>query len=69
MNTNDNKEEFHYFNDEWNLKPEELIEKYWKILDKDGNPQNIVLREKDKEVIKEYFNSKNNKPDGRRYKK
>jgi len=58
-----------YFNDEWNLKPEDMIEKYWKVINKDGNPQNIVLRECDKEFIREHFNSKNNKPDGRRYKK
>lgn len=58
-----------YYCDEWNLKPEDIIEKYWKVIDKDGNPQKITLRESDKEFIREYFNSKNNKPDGRRYKK
>ena len=58
-----------YFNDEWNLKPSDIIEKYFKVLDNNGIPQNIILREYDKEFIRKYFNSKNNKPDGRRYKK
>lgn len=45
-----------YFNDEWNLEPSDFIEKYYKILSNDGIPQNIVLREREKEFINNYFN-------------
>ena len=39
-----------YYCDEWNnLKPSDFIEKYYKILDKEGKSQDIILREKDKE--------------------
>lgn len=48
-----------YYCDEWNnIKPSDFIEKYTKVLDKDGKPQDIVLREKDKEFINNYFKNK-----------
>jgi hypothetical protein len=60
MNTNDNKEEFQFWNDEWN-KPQE-------------NKRNIIIylgeqakKEFEKAIEQEYL--KNNKQDGRRYKK
>ena len=59
MNTEDNKKDFQFYNDEWN-KPQE-------------NKRNIIiyLGEESKkqfdEAIKELI--KNDKPDGRRYKK
>lgn len=45
------KDNTQYFNDEWNLKPSDIIEKYYKVLNKEGKPQDIVLRESDKEFI------------------
>jgi hypothetical protein len=60
MNTNDNKEEFQFWNDEWN-KPQE-------------NKRNIIIylgeqskKEFDKAIEQEFI--KNDKPDGSRYKK
>ncbi len=54
------KDNIQYFNDEWNnMKPSDFIEKYTKVLDKDGKPQDIVLREKDKEFINNYYKNKN----------
>lgn len=56
MNTKDNKEEFQYYNDEWNIPKEYKIymgveaKKLW-----------------DKLIEEEFL--KNDKPDGRRYKK
>ena len=49
-----------YFNDEWNnMRPSDFVEKYTKILNKDGKPQDIVLREIDKEFINNYYKNKN----------
>ena len=49
-----------YYCDEWNnLKPSDFIEKYHKVLDNKGIPQNIVLRERDKEFINNYYKDKN----------
>ena len=48
-----------YFCDEWNnIKPSDFMEKYHKVLDNKSIPQNIVLREKDKEFINNYFKNK-----------
>ena len=48
-----------YYCDEWNnLKPSDFIEKYYKILDKEGKSQDIILREKDKEFINNYYKNK-----------
>lgn len=49
-----------YFCDEWNnMRPSNFIEKYHKVLNKEGVPQDIILREKDKEFINNYFKNKN----------
>jgi hypothetical protein len=65
MNTEDNKEEFHYFNDEWNQMDPKYIKKY--------TPYDLKKFKEDLEKVKEDFNKKeiikNDKPDGRRYKK
>lgn len=48
-----------YYCDEWNnMRPSDFMEKYHKVLDNKGIPQNIVLREKDKEFINNYFKNK-----------
>jgi len=48
-----------YFCDEWNnMKPSDFVEKYHKVLNNEGIPQNIVLREKDKEFINKYYKNK-----------
>ena len=48
-----------YFNDEWNnMRPSDFVEKYTKILNKDGEPQDIILREIDKEFINNYYKNK-----------
>ena len=47
-----------YWDDQWNLKPSDIVEKYFKVLDKNGIPQNIVLRERDKEFINNYSKTK-----------
>lgn len=61
MNTRNNNKELQFFNDEWN---QQLKESYrLEIFD---------LKEKKAYSLDEYnkkFNNKNNKPDGRRYKK
>lgn len=56
-----------YFNDEWNLEikefknitSEDFIEKYIKVIDKNGNSKSIILREIDKEFLKRIDNIKN----------
>ena len=56
-----------YFNDEWNLEIKEFknitskdfIEKYIKVIDKNGNSKSIILREIDKEFLKRIDNIKN----------
>lgn len=49
-----------YYCDEWNnMRPSDFVEKYTKILNKDGEPQDIVLREIDKEFINNYYKNKN----------
>ena len=49
-----------YYCDEWNdMRPSDFVEKYTKILNKDGKPQDIVLREIDKEFINNYYKNKN----------
>ena len=49
-----------YYCDEWNnVRPSDFVEKYTKILNKDGEPQDIVLREIDKEFINNYYKNKN----------
>ena len=54
------KDNTQYFNDEWNnMRPSDFVEKYTKILNKDGEPQDIVLREIDKEFINNYYKNKN----------
>ena len=54
------KDNTQYFNDEWNnMRPSDFVEKYTKILNKDGKPQDIVLREIDKEFINNYYKNKN----------
>ena len=48
-----------YFCDEWNnMRPSDFMEKYHKILNNEGVPQNVILREKDKEFINNYFKNK-----------
>jgi hypothetical protein len=48
-----------YFNDEWNnIKPSEFIGKYYKYLDNEGKPRNIVLRKKNIEFINNYYKNK-----------
>lgn len=48
-----------YFNDEWNnIRPSDFVEKYTKILNKDGEPQDIALIEIDKEFINNYYKNK-----------
>ena len=59
MNTEDNKEEFQFWNDEWN-KPQEIKRSIIIYLGEQGK------KEFDK-AIQEYI--KNDKSDGRRYKK
>ena len=49
-----------YYCDEWNnMRPSDFVEKYTKILNKDREPQDIVLREIDKEFINNYYKNKN----------
>ena len=61
MNTKNNKEEFQYFNDEWNGKPTESYKlEIWDF--KESGIKIYTLEEYNKLI-------KNNKPDGRRYKK
>jgi len=48
-----------YFNDEWNISLTEFIEKYVKVIDKDGIPQNMILRDTDRYYIKEFEKLKN----------
>lgn len=64
-----NKEEYKYFNDEWNKdKPKESYR--LEIWDFNEKGIKIYTLEEYKELQKEKeFNSKNDKPDGRRYKK
>ena len=53
------KDNTQYFNDESNnMRPSDFVEKYTKILNKDGEPQGIVLREIDKEFINNYYKNK-----------
>lgn len=48
-----------YFNDEWNnMRPSDFMEKYHKVLDNKGVPQDVILRETDKEFINNYFKNK-----------
>ena len=48
-----------YYCDEWNnMRPSDFFEKYTKILNNEGVPQNVILREKDKEFINNYFKNK-----------
>ena len=54
------KEDIQYYNEEWNnMRPSDFMEKYHKVLDKEGVPQNVILREKDKEFINNYYKNKN----------
>lgn len=44
-----------YFCDEWNnMKPSDFVEKYHKIIDMEGNPRDIVLRNHEKDFINNY---------------
>jgi len=57
-----------YFNDEWNQPSKPGSESYKiEILDMSNNK--IYTLEEYKKLAEKEFNSKNNKPDGRRYKK
>ncbi len=48
-----------YYCDEWNnITPSDFIEKYTKVFDKEGNHKDIVLRERDKEFINNYYKNK-----------
>ena len=48
-----------YYCDEWNnMKPSDFVEKYHKVLNNEGVPQDIILREKDKEFINNYYKNK-----------
>jgi hypothetical protein len=58
MNTEDNKEEFQFWNDEWNTS--NTKQKYFLYMSEEK-------KEWLDEQIKEFI--KNDKPDGRRYKK
>lgn len=49
-----------YYCDEWNnMRPSDFMEKYHKVLNNEGVPQNVILREKDKEFINNYYKNKN----------
>lgn len=48
-----------YYCDEWNnMKPSDFVEKYHKVLNNEGVLQDIILREKDKEFINNYYKNK-----------
>lgn len=48
-----------YFCDEWNnMRPSDFMEKYYKVLNNEDIPQDVVLREHEKEFINNYYKNK-----------
>ena len=69
MNTEDNKEEFHYFNDEWNKKESYQWVDVRNVKFEQLQQGKITLSEYFEFINQEQKLIKNDKPDGRRYKK